>query len=384
MPTALKATRPHVKHDPPRSDMKTAHEPKDFKPKTRAKLAAAVIAAIALALTTATATALAASFSDTSDGHWVVTEGWLDKAVDAGLMGGYAGTGKFGPDDPVLRGQVATVLFRDAVPDSKATTDPGAYDDNKSPFADNTGRKYYTAAINWATSKMVGVMTGDANGQTVRPEDAVSREELACMLFRYARHTLGDVRPASADAHLFAEDAASVSDWAREAVCWCVENGVMTGKGGVRLDPQGTATRAEMCKMAYMAFDSIAATPQSEPQKRWVPEQGHYEDIYETVHVPAVTHEEPVYTTVVDQEAYTTYTRVYIMHDGYTTTDREEARAYSGEHLYCMSWEDVPEEHPAITHQEQTGTTTVVDVPAHDEQQKTGSKWVVDVPGHWE
>lgn len=117
---------------------------------------------------------------------------------------------------------------------------------------------------------------------------------------------------------------------------------------------------------------------------RWVEEQGHYEDIYETVHVPAVTHEEPVYSTVVDQEAYTTYTRVYYTQDGWSGTDLAEARAH---HLQAggeVWWEDVPEEHPAVTHQEQTGTTTVVDVPAHDEQQKTGSKWVVDVPGHWE
>lgn len=124
----------------------------------------------------------------------------------------------------------------------------------------------------------------------------------------------------------------------------------------------------------------------SEPakQKTWVPEQGHYEDIYETVHIPAVTHEEPVYTTVVDQEAYTTYTTIYYTQDGWSGTDRDEARAHLAQAGGHLQWENIPEEHPAVTHEEQTGTTTVVDVPAHDEQQKTGSKWVVDVPGHWE
>ena len=120
------------------------------------------------------------------------------------------------------------------------------------------------------------------------------------------------------------------------------------------------------------------------PEKKWVPEQGHYEDVYETVHVPAVTHEEPVYTTVVDQEAYTTYTRVYYTRDGWSGTDRDEARQHhisAGGHTW---WEDIPEKHPAVTHQEQTGTTTVVDTPAHDERRKTGTRWVVDVPGHWE
>ena len=92
----------------------------------------------------------------------------------------------------------------------------------------------------------------------------------------------------------------------------------------------------------------------SEPseQKTWVPEQGHWE---------------PVYTTIVDQEAYTTYTHVYYTRDGWSGTDRDEARehhAIAGGHL---GWYDIPEEHPAVTHQEQTG-----------------QRWVVDVPGHWE
>ena len=89
-----------------------------------------------------------------------------------------------------------------------------------------------------------------------------------------------------------------------------------------------------------------------EPQKRWVPEKGHWEYTY---------------TTVVDQEAYTTTTRVYYTHDGWSGTDRDAVREHHllvGGHTW---WEDITEEHPAITHQEQTG-----------------KRWVVDVPGHWE
>lgn len=84
----------------------------------------------------------------------------------------------------------------------------------------------------------------------------------------------------------------------------------------------------------------------------WVPEQGHWE---------------PIYTTIVDQEAYTTTTRIYHTIDGWSGSDREEARAHhamAGDHI---GWEDIEEYHPAITHQEQTG-----------------QQWVVDVPGHWE
>ena len=108
---------------------------------------------------------------------------------------------------------------------------------------------------------------------------------------------------------------------------------------------------------------------------------GHYEDVYETVHVPAVTHEEPVYETVVDQEAYTTYTTVFSTHDGWSSTDRDAARAHQLEVGGHLAWENIEEYHPAVTHQEQTGTTTVVDQEAYDEQRKVGTTWVVDVAG---
>ena len=134
----------------------------------------------------------------------------------------------------------------------------------------------------------------------------------------------------------------------------------------------------------YMKASETVAVKIAVKQNTWIPEQGHYEDVYETVHVPAVTHEEPVYTTVVDQEAYTTYTTVFYTEDGWSSTDRNAARAHHLEVGGNMWWERIPEEHPAVTHQEQTGTATVVDTPAHDERRKAGTKWVVDVEGHWE
>lgn len=87
-------------------------------------------------------------------------------------------------------------------------------------------------------------------------------------------------------------------------------------------------------------------------QSTWIEEQGHWE---------------PVYTTVVDQEAYTTTTRVYYTHDGWSSSDRDAARAHHIEVGGHLGWDDIVEEHPAVTHQEQTG-----------------QRWVVDTPGHWE
>ena len=133
-------------------------------------------------------------------------------------------------------------------------------------------------------------------------------------------------------------------------------------------------------------IEQPAETPASGPGRTWVEEQGHYEDVYETVHVPAVTHEEPVYTTVVDQEAYTEEKIGNMRMDDSPLFDTvEELDAWSvANGVSAVSPYRVTVEHPAITHEEQTGTTTVVDVPAHDEQQVVDRKWVVDVPGHWE
>lgn len=85
---------------------------------------------------------------------------------------------------------------------------------------------------------------------------------------------------------------------------------------------------------------------------KWIKEQGHWE---------------PVYTTVVDQKAYTTTTRLYFTQDGWSGTDRDEARTHQLEVGGHVWWDDIVEEHPAVTHQEQTG-----------------QRWVIDTPGHWE
>ena len=85
-------------------------------------------------------------------------------------------------------------------------------------------------------------MSGYGNGM-FGPNDNITREQLAVMLWRYAGS------PAATNKELHFNDADEASGYALEALRWAVENGVMSGKGGGSLDPKGLATRAEAAQM---------------------------------------------------------------------------------------------------------------------------------------
>ena len=99
---------------------------------------------------------------------------------------------------------------------------------------------WYTEAIRWATSR--GIVGGYGNG-TFGPNDNITREQLAVMLWRYAGS------PAATDKELHFTDADKASGYALEALRWAVENGILNGYGDGRLGPQGLATRAQVAQM---------------------------------------------------------------------------------------------------------------------------------------
>jgi len=93
---------------------------------------------------------------------------------------------------------------------------------------------WYAGAVNWSASR--GIVTGYSTG-AFGPEDAVTREQLAAMLYRYA----GTPEPTGSLDGFNDKDA--VSDYAADALCWAVDEGLLTGKGGGWLDSDGTAPR---------------------------------------------------------------------------------------------------------------------------------------------
>ncbi len=185
-----------------------------------------------------------ARFVDVSASDWYADA--VRWAVDNGVMNGWANpldAGMlFGPNDTTTRAMVATMLWR-------LEGSPVASGEMK--FVDVADGTWYTEAIRWASG--ADIITGSKiPAKTTpwpmgfRPDDAVTREQLAAMLYRYAQYKKRDV---SASASLSSYgDAASVSSWATSAMQWAVGSGIVNGIGS-DLVPAGKATRAQVATM---------------------------------------------------------------------------------------------------------------------------------------
>lgn len=145
-------------------------------------------------------------------------------------MNGYSG-GTFRPDGLLSRAQLAQILYNRAGRPSAA---------GGAAFSDTAPGAWYAPAVAWAAER--GIVDGYADG-TFRPDGSITREQLAVMLWRHAGS------PASSGQDLDFTDAGRAGDYAREALRWAVESGVMSGKSGGVLDPQGLATRAQAAQM---------------------------------------------------------------------------------------------------------------------------------------
>lgn len=140
----------------------------------------------------------------------------------------------FAPMQNTTRGTVATLIHRmEETPDAKLAD-----------FSDLLSGAWYTEAVNWTDDN--GVMIGFPDG-TFRPEAVVTREQLVLVFYRYAKFLGYDVS-VTGDLSVFA-DVEDVSDWAEEGMAWAVRSGLIQGRGGARLAPQGTTTRGELATM---------------------------------------------------------------------------------------------------------------------------------------
>lgn len=166
-------------------------------------------------------------------------------ALDNNVMKGFNKT-QFGPNDDTTRAQVATMIWRLAGSPAakKAAT-----------FTDVASGLWYTDSIAWAAEN--GVVTGYTNraGNLVfDPNGAVTREQLAAMIYRYAKlNGLGYKNIQTFQ--LGYPDASTVADWGFEPMAWLSEKGVINGIGG-NLDPQAKASRAQVATM-LMRFWSL-------------------------------------------------------------------------------------------------------------------------------
>ena len=176
-------------------------------------------------------------YTDVSDADWFYNE--VTYAYEKGIMTGINDT-TFAPYDSLARAQFAIILHRLNGEPQMEYTDR---------FHDVGEGLWYTDAILWAAD--TDVVTGYSNGN-FGPADKINREQMATMMYRYAEYK-GYSLEGGVDYSQY-QDAANVSDFAKEAMSWAVGNGVITGKyDETQLDPQGEASRAE-CAIIMMRF----------------------------------------------------------------------------------------------------------------------------------
>ena len=165
----------------------------------------------------------------------VTKDDWFYDAViytyNAGLMTGLDAT-HFGPYNQLSRAQFALILYR--MEGEPAFT-------TEKTFADISGSEWYGQAVLWAAE--AGIVGGYESG-CFGPADMITREQMAVMMYRYAKY-LGKDTTNEGDLSKFADEKA-VSLFAVDALKWATDKGIITGKeNGTKLDPQGNTARAE-------------------------------------------------------------------------------------------------------------------------------------------
>ena len=181
------------------------------------------------------------NFTDVEENGWYHTG--VDFMVRNGFMNGVADD-EFDVNGSLTRAQLVTILYRIAgEPESTATN----------PFADVADGQWYTNAVIWAAEN--GIVKG-VNTTTFAPNDQITREQIATILFRYAKAEKVEGKLAGFP------DAEKVSDYAADAMAWAVEQGLINGisesDGKTYLAPQETATRAQIAVilMRYLTAEN--------------------------------------------------------------------------------------------------------------------------------
>lgn len=184
-----------------------------------------------------TITAKFSGYTDVNKTDWYYDA--VNYVNNNGIMTGYSET-KFAPNDKLSRAQACQVIYNIADADEQAT---------EAIFSDVALDQWYTNAISWASKN--DVVSGYGNN-LFGPNDAITREQMAAILYRY-------VGAPSVETDNLANytDAHQISDWATDALNWCVENKIMVGNGNGTMTPNKVITRAEVATI-MMNFMNMA------------------------------------------------------------------------------------------------------------------------------
>ena len=182
-----------------------------------------------------------AGFTDVLTTDWFADA--VQYAVDNGMMNGTSET-TFRPNGTTTRGMIVTILYR-------LEKEPAV--DNGAGFADVAADQYYADAVAWASAN--DIVTGYSE-KKFGPDDSITREQFAAILYRYAQYKKIDVT-ATADLSGYA-DAAQISAYAETAMKWANGEGLITGVTDTMLKPAGNATRAQAATILMRFCEEVA------------------------------------------------------------------------------------------------------------------------------
>lgn len=175
----------------------------------------------------------------------VASDAWFYDAVSYvyanGMMTGVEPT-LFAPDMQLSRGMITQVLYN-------LEGRPAA---SGNAFTDVASDAWFANSVSWAAAN--GIVDGYGDGR-FGPDDSITREQMATILYRYAAYKGYDVS-GRADLSAFA-DGSLVSSWATDAMAFAVDAGIINGRDDGTLDPTGTATRAEVAQILMNFHTSI-------------------------------------------------------------------------------------------------------------------------------
>ena len=172
-------------------------------------------------------------FTDVRESDWFYES--VQYADTHQLFRGISET-EFAPEQTMTRAMLVTVLYRNE--------DQSSVEYSNTAFEDVRNGEWYAAAVCWAQEN--GIVKGCSDREFV-PERAISRQEIAVILKRYAEFK-GETVDKIGELSMFT-DKAKVSDWASDSMVWAVGAGLLNGRTDGEIDPHGKATRAEAASM---------------------------------------------------------------------------------------------------------------------------------------
>ena len=179
-------------------------------------------------------------FTDVKTGDWFYEA--VQYVYDKGMMTGVSAD-RFAPASTTTRGMIVTILYR-------LENEPAV--SGGSAFTDVESGAWYADAVAWAAANDI---VNGTSATTFAPNSPITREQMAAILYRYAAYKGYDVSQ-KADLSGYT-DAASISGYAKDALAWANAQKLITGVTDTTLNPQGSATRAQVATILMRLCETV-------------------------------------------------------------------------------------------------------------------------------